>query len=131
MANSNYTDFDSGIQTTWQPGQGSPMSGGGGGFNWSNIGKWLGGPGKGLMDLSSLAMGAYGLNKSLGIAQDQLGLQKQQEERAKLAQNMQTDNQLSLALQLSTPGTEEHERIKKAIEEGQYSAGSTQTSALT
>ena len=72
------------------------------------------------MDLSSLALGAYGLNKSLGFAEDQLGILKDQENRAATAQNLATSNSQSLALQMTTPGTAEHEAVKKAIEQGTY-----------
>jgi hypothetical protein len=75
----------------------------------------------GIGDIGSLALGAYGLNKSLGIAEDQLGLQKDQENRAATAQNFQTGNNLSLALQATTPGSPERARIEQAIAQGSYS----------
>lgn len=104
-------------QSFGQPG------GGGGGFlgGLKGIGDFLGSKsGQGLFGLGSLALQGYGLNKSLGIAEDQLGILKQQEGRAATAQNLGTGNQLSLALQTTTPGTPEHARIKQAIESGQF-----------
>ena len=87
----------------------------------SGLGDFLGSKGaEGLFGLGSLALQGYGLNKSLGLQEDQLGLLKQQEGRAATAQNLGTGNQLSLALQTTTPGTAEHERIKQAIASGQY-----------
>jgi hypothetical protein len=95
----------------------------GGGFldSLKNFGNFLGGKGgQGFLDLGSLALNTYGLDKSLGFAEDQLGILKDQEDRAATAQNLQTGNQLSLALQTTTPGTPEHERIKQAISQGQF-----------
>ena len=80
-----------------------------GGDSFANFGK-----------LGSLALSAYGLNKSLGIQEDQLGILKDQEGRAATAQNLGTGNQLSLALQTTTPGSPEHERIKQAIASGEF-----------
>ena len=80
-----------------------------GGDSFANFGK-----------LGSLALGAYGLNRSLGIQEDQLGILKDQEDRAATAQNLGTGNQLSLALQTTTPGSPEHERIKQAIASGEF-----------
>ena len=77
--------------------------------------------GQGLLGLGSLALGTHGLNKSLGFSEDLLGIQKDQENRAATAQNFQTGNSLSLALQTTTPGTPEHERIKAAIASGEFS----------
>jgi len=96
--------------------------GGGGGAGFlSGLNKFMGGKGFGnTLDLGSLALNAYGLNKSLGLAGDQLDLQQDQENRAATAQNFQTGNALSLALQTTTPGTPEHARIQKAIAEGQF-----------
>jgi len=86
-----------------------------------NIGGFLGGEGgQGFMDLASLGLGAFGLNKSLGFQEDQLGILKDQENRAATAQNLQTGNSLSLALQTTTPGTPEHERIKQAMADGSF-----------
>lgn len=87
----------------------------------SGIGDFLGSKGaQGLFGLGSLALQGYGLNKSLGIAEDQLGILKDQENRAATAQNLGTGNQLSLALQTTTPGSPEHERIKQAIASGEF-----------
>lgn len=103
-----------------------PGTGGGGSpFSFMDafkgVGDFLGSKGgQGLMDFGSLALKGYGLNKSLGIAEDQLGILKDQENRAATAQNLGTGNSLSLALQTTTPGTPEHERIKQAIATGQY-----------
>jgi len=105
---------------------------GSGGFNFGDLFKSftggvkdLGGffgseRGQGLLDLGGLALGGFGLNKSLGIADDQLNILKDQENRAATAQNFQTGNSLSLALQTTTPGTPEYERIKAAIANGQF-----------
>lgn len=103
----------------------SGAGGGGGGFNFMDslkgFGDFLGGKGgQGLLGAGSLALQGYGLNKSLGIADDQLGILKDQENRAATAQNFQTGNSLAMALQTTTPGTPEHERIKQAISEGSY-----------
>ena len=76
--------------------------------------------GKGLLGIGSLGLGAYGLNKSLGFQEDQLGLLQDQENRAATAQNFQTGNSLALQLQNTTPGTPEHARIKAAIAEGSF-----------
>lgn len=72
------------------------------------------------LGLGSLALQGYGLNKSLGIADEQLGILQDQENRAATAQNLQTNNQLSLAAQMTTPGTAEHEMVANAIASGQY-----------
>lgn len=96
-------------------------SGGGFGNFMSGIGNFMNsGAGQGLLDIGSLALNSYGLNKSLGFAQDQLGILEDQEARAATAQNFQTGNSLSLALQTTTPGTPEHARIQQAIESGQF-----------
>jgi len=93
---------------------------GGGGFL-SGLQKFMGGKGFGnALDLGSLALQGYGLNKSLGLADKQMGILEDQENRASTAQNYQTGNSLSLALQTTTPGTPEHARIQKAIAEGQF-----------
>lgn len=85
------------------------------------IGGFLGSKaGGGLLDLGSLALQGYGFNKSLGIAEDQLGIMKDQENRASTAQNFQTGNALSLALQTTTPGSPERARIEQAIASGQF-----------
>lgn len=115
-------DIDAGFATTGALGG---LSKGGGGFGFldslKNFGNFLGGKGgQGFLDLGSLALNTYGLDKSLGFAEDQLGILKDQEDRAATAQNFQTGNQLSLALQTTTPGTPEHERIKQAIAQGQF-----------
>lgn len=95
-------------------------SGLGGGFL-SGLGDFMGSKGaQGLFGLGSLALQGYGLNKSLGIAEDQLGIMKDQENRAATAQNLGTGNSLSLALQTTTPGSPEHERIKQAISSGEF-----------
>ena len=97
---------------------GSPA--GGGGFL-QGIQDFMGSQSFGnYMDLGSLALNTYGLNKSLGFAEDQLGILKDQEDRAATAQNFGTNNSLSLALQTTTPGSPEHEQIKQAIASGQY-----------
>ena len=89
--------------------------------NFGKFGDFLGGdPGQGLLGLGSLALQGFGLNKSLGLAEDQLDILQAQEGRATTAQNFNTGNSLSLALQTTTPGTPEHERIKQAIAEGQF-----------
>jgi len=93
---------------------------GGGGFNFGDMFKDIGGflgsdSGQGLLDLGSLALGGFGLKKSIDFNKDQLNLLNKQEDRATTAQNFQTGNSLSLALQTTTPGTPEHERIKQAI----------------
>lgn len=76
--------------------------------------------GQGLLGLGSLGLQGFGLNKALGFQEDQLGLLQDQENRAATAQNLQTGNSLSLALQTTTPGTPEHERIKQAIADGSF-----------
>lgn len=101
------------------------FNGDGGGFNFMDSFKGLGDffgskGGQGIMDLGSLALKGYGLNKSLGIAEDQLGIMKDQENRAATAQNLGTSNSQSLALQMTTPGTAEHEAVKQAIANGTY-----------
>ena len=100
-------------------------TGGGNSFNFldsmQGLGNFLGSPGgQGLLGLGSLALQGYGLNKTLDFNKSALDLQRQQEERAATAQNLATNNSLSLALQMTTPGTAEHEQVKKAIEAGQY-----------
>jgi len=103
--------------------------GGGGGGNFldmfKNIGSGLGDMFKSdgfenALDLGSLALQGYGLNKSLGIADDQLGILKDQENRAATAQNLATNNSLSLAAQMTTPGTAEHAQVQEAIANGTY-----------
>jgi len=108
--------------------------GGGAGSNFSlgnmfsgigNFGKSLGNfmgsqAGEGLFSLAGMGAGLYGMNKSFDLAENQLGIMHDQEDRAAKAQQLQTGNQLSLALQTTTPGTPEHERIKAAIAEGQF-----------
>jgi len=118
-------------------GRGANTLGGGGGFRFGGDGfgatqSFNAGGGRGLfdfmgsknfgnfMDLGSLALNAYGMNKSLGFAEDQLGLMKDQENRAATAQNFSTGNSLAMALQATTPGTPEHERVKQAIAQGSY-----------
>jgi len=96
-----------------------------GGFDFmksfQKFGDFLGSKGgQGLLDFGSLGLGAFGLNKALGFQEDQLGILKEQENRAATAQNFQTGNSLSLALQTTTPGTPEHERIKQAIADGSF-----------
>lgn len=94
--------------------------GGLGGFG-SGFMNFINSPGfSNIMDLGSLALNTYGLNKSLGFAEDQLGILKDQENRASTAQNFQTGNSLAMALQMTTPGTPEHERIKQAIAQGTF-----------
>ena len=106
---------------------GSSFAGGfgGGGFSFGDafkgFGDFLGSESFGnLGKLGGLALQGYGLNRSLDIQQDQLGLQQDQENRAATAQNFQTGNSLSLALQTTRPGTPEHERIKQAIAQGSF-----------
>lgn len=103
--------------------------GGGGGGNFldmfKSIGSGLGDMFKSdgfenALDLGSLALQGYGLNKSLGIADDQLGILKDQENRAATAQNLATNNSLSLAAQMTTPGTAEHAQVQQAIANGTY-----------
>ena len=98
---------------------------GAGGFDFmkslGKVGDFFGNKsGQGLLGLGSLALHGYGLNKSLGFAEDQMDIVKDQENRAATAQNLGTGNSLSLALQTTTPGTPEHERIKQAVASGQY-----------
>ena len=96
-------------------------TGGGGGGFFSGLSNFLNSNSFGnIMDLGSLALNTYGLNKSLGIAEDQLGILQDQENRAATAQNYQTGNSLAMALQMTTPGTPEHERVKQAIAQGTY-----------
>lgn len=91
------------------------------GSMFKNVGNFLGGAGgQGFMDLASLGLGAFGLNKSLGFQEDQLGILKDQENRAAGAQKFQTGNSLALQLQTTTPGTPEHERVKQLIAEGNF-----------
>lgn len=95
------------------------------GFNFTdmfkNIGNFMGSKsGQGLLDLASLGFGAFGLNKSLGIQEDQLGLLKQQEGRAATAQNFNTGNSLALQLATMTPGTPEYARVEQAIADGSF-----------
>jgi hypothetical protein len=103
------------------------LSAGGGGFLeglkgfGSSLNNFMGGKSFGnAMDLGGLALSGYGLKKSLGFAEDQLGILKEQENRAATAQNQQSGNALSLALQTTTPGTPEHERIKQALAQGTF-----------
>ena len=70
--------------------------------------------------LGSLGLGVFGLKQGIDFQNDQLGILKDQENRAATAQNLQTGNSLSLALQTTTPGTPEHERIKQAIADGSF-----------
>ena len=87
----------------------------------SGIGDFLGGKsGQGLMGLGSLALGGYGLNKSLGFQEDQLDMLKEQENRAATAQNFQTGNSLAMQAQTTTPGTPEHARAMEAIANGTF-----------
>jgi hypothetical protein len=101
------------------------IGGGGGGFSFgdafSGIGDFLGSDKfGGALDLGSLALNTYGLNKSLGFQEDQLGILKDQENRAATAQNFQTGNSLAMALQTTTPGTPEHARIQEAMAQGTF-----------
>jgi hypothetical protein len=103
------------------------FSGGGGGFMdglkgmFGGLGDFMGSKaGGGLMDFGSLALNAYGLNKSLGMADDQLGIMKDQEGRAATAQNFQTGNSLAMQQQMTTPGTPEHARAQEAIANGTF-----------
>lgn len=115
MANPNMFDYRS---LPNFPGMGG--SGGGSGFL-SGLSNFMSGPGfSNVMDLGSLALNAYGLNQSLDIADQQLGILQDQENRAATAQNFQTGNSLAMALQMTTPGTPEHERVKQAMANGTY-----------
>jgi hypothetical protein len=103
----------------------SLATGGGGGFlngisGFANgVGNFLGSQGgQGLLGLAGMGANLYGLNKSLGFQEDQLGVLKDQEARAADAQRLNTGNMLSLALQTTTPGTPEHERVKAEIAQG-------------
>lgn len=88
---------------------------------WQKFGNFMGSNAfSGIMDLGSLALNSYGLKKSLDFSKDQLGIMKDQENRAATAQNFNTGNSLAMALQMTTPGTEEHERIKQAMAQGTY-----------
>ena len=73
-----------------------------------------------LLKGGSLALNAYGMNKSLGFAEDQLGILEDQEARAAAAQNFSTGNSLAMARQMTTPGTPESQRIEEAIANGTY-----------
>jgi hypothetical protein len=95
--------------------------GGGGGSMFSGLGDFLGSKsGQGLMGLGSLALGGYGLNKSLGFQEDQLDILKDQENRAATAQNFDTGNSLALQAQTTTPGTPEYARAQEAIANGTF-----------
>ncbi len=86
-----------------------------------NVGSFLGSKsGQGLMDFGSLALQGYGLNKSIGFAQDELGILKEQENRAATAQNFGTNNSLAMQLQMTTPGSAERAQVEQAIAEQQY-----------
>ena len=100
----------------------TPFNGGGaGGGFWGGVNNFLQSDAlPGAVGLGSLALNAYGLNKSLGFAEDQLGIMKDQENRAATAQNYNTGNSLAMALQRTTPGTPEHERVKQAMAQGTY-----------
>ena len=101
-----------------QPGGGSKFDFGN---LFSGLGDFMGSDAfGGALGLGSLALSGYGMNKSLGFAEDQLGIMKDQENRAATAQNFQTGNSLAMALQGTTPGTPEHERIKQAIAQQTY-----------
>jgi hypothetical protein len=107
-----------GLSSTFGGGGGSP-------FSFMDMFKNLGGAlgskeGGGLLGLGSLALQGYGLDKSIGFAEDQRDLLEAQEGRAATAQNFQTGNSLSLALQTTTPGSPEHERIKQAMASGSF-----------
>jgi len=105
----------------------SSLGGGGGGF-WSGLGKGIGSignfmgsqAGQGLFSLAGMGANLYGMNKTFDFMDDQMGLMQTQEDRAAKAQQLDTGNSLSLALQTTTPGTPEHERIKAAIAEGTF-----------
>lgn len=104
-------------------GPSSLFASGGSGFldAFKGFGDFLGSQsGQGLLGLGSLGLQGFGLNKALDFQNDQLGLLQDQENRAATAQNLQTGNSLSLALQTTTPGTPEHERIKQAIADGSF-----------
>ncbi|MEE8599292.1 MAG: hypothetical protein V3S69_07300 [Dehalococcoidales bacterium] len=82
-----------------------------------DLGKWMGGDGgKGVMSLANM----YMMNNAMDMQNRQMGIMEGQENRAATAQNLNTGHNLSLALQTTTPGTPEHERIKQAIANEQY-----------
>jgi len=110
-------DNDAGFATIGQVGN---LKRPGGGL-FGGLGSFLSGPGfDKTLDLGSLALNAYGLNKSLGFADKQLGILEDQENRAATAQNYQTNQSLAMALQMTNPGSPEHERVKQAIAQGTY-----------
>jgi len=127
QALSNLGAGGSGIQGSGRA-FGMGLAPGGGGL-WNSLkngfqgfGNFMSGAGgQNIMDFGSLALNAYGMDKSLGMAEDQLGIMKEQEGRAATAQNFQTNNSLAMQLQMTTPGTPEHEQVKRAIAESQYS----------
>ena len=68
------------------------------------------------LKFGSLALSNKFGNESLDIANKQVGILGEQENRAATAQNLNTGHNLSLALQTTTPGTPEHARIVEAIQ---------------
>jgi hypothetical protein len=102
-------------------------TGSNGGF-FGSIGSALGGvgdflgsqSGQGLMGLGTSLANLYGMNRSFGLADDQIDILKDQEGRAATAQNLATDNSLAMALQMTTPGTAEHQQVQDAIANSTY-----------
>ncbi|MCP4487737.1 MAG: hypothetical protein GY820_10535 [Gammaproteobacteria bacterium] len=78
-----------------------------------------------LANLYGMSKSISGMDKSLDIANKQFGIMKNQEQRAANAQQMATDNSLSLALQMTTPGTTEHEALQKAVSGGNYNVANS------
>lgn len=110
-----------GASTVFNPGGG----GGGNGFGnfFSGLGDVFGSKGfEGALDLGSLALGGFGLSKSIGFEEDKLDLLQTQQENAAKAQNFSLANALSLQQQTTRPGTPEHAAVLKAQAEGTFQA---------
>lgn len=91
------------------------------GDSFGSFGEMLGGEaGQGWMKALPAFANIIGMNRALGQGDEQLALMNKQEGRATTAQNLSTGHNLSLALQMTTPGTPEHQRIKDAIAQNTY-----------
>ena len=120
---------------TWNVPSYNPVPLSGGSSMWNNlksfgsglanfgkgVGGFMGSPsGQGLISLAGMGANLYGMDKTFGFMDDQMALMQEQENRAAKSQQLDTGNSLSLALQTTTPGTPEHERIKAAIAQGTF-----------
>ena len=97
-------------------GNGSTPGSPGGGFS---LASFLGNNG---MDLATLGLVGYGLNKSIGIAEDQLDIQQSQNENAVKAQNFSLAGAMGLRRATTTPGTPEHAAAVAADNAGTFVA---------